>query len=146
MEEHIMAAVKLLVAALALATLAGCRGCGQVPPPPTAVAPQPTTAVRAQAGPSASPHFIIIFAEADPEVGPAPLSVQFSVFEPPQQDIEDPRYDWDFGDGSPHSSKKSPTHVYERPGNYTVYLKVTDATGADDDDDVDIQVQEPGAP
>jgi PKD repeat protein len=40
-------------------------------------------------------------------------------------------YEWDFGDGSPHSnSSASLTHVFPVPGIYTVKLMVTDNQGA----------------
>lgn len=35
-------------------------------------------------------------------------------------------YNWNFGDGTT-STQQSPTHVYKRPGNYTVSLKVNNA-------------------
>lgn len=38
-------------------------------------------------------------------------------------------WDWDFGDGSPHSALQNPTHVYAAPGTYTVTLVVTDNGG-----------------
>lgn len=36
-----------------------------------------------------------------------------------------PVYDWDFGDGSPHSSAPSPSHTYAAPGSYHWVLTVT---------------------
>jgi PKD repeat protein len=39
-------------------------------------------------------------------------------------------YDWDFGDGTPHSLTSSPSHRYADDGVYTVTLVVTDAMGA----------------
>ena len=33
-------------------------------------------------------------------------------------------YDWDFGDGSPHSSQQSPSHVYTAAGSFTWKLTV----------------------
>src|SRR5262245_16288332 len=41
------------------------------------------------------------------------------------------RFQWDFGDGGRDTSE-SPTHVYTAPGNFTVTLTATDATGAAD--------------
>ncbi|WP_421978893.1 Ig-like domain-containing protein [Roseivirga seohaensis] len=35
---------------------------------------------------------------------------------------------WDFGDGST-STNQNPSHVYDKPGNYTVKLKITDSGG-----------------
>ena len=36
------------------------------------------------------------------------------------------KYDWDFGDGSEHSSGRNPKHRYDGAGNYTVTLTITD--------------------
>lgn len=41
-------------------------------------------------------------------------------------------YDWDFGDGSEHSTDESPTHTFATPGGpYTVTLTVTGPGGSD---------------
>lgn len=40
-------------------------------------------------------------------------------------------YEWDFGDGSPHSTMKDPVHTYTSVGTYTVALTATNATGND---------------
>ncbi len=39
-------------------------------------------------------------------------------------------YDWDFGDGSPHSSSASTTHSYQTPGTYTWRLVVSMTGGS----------------
>jgi PKD repeat protein len=38
-------------------------------------------------------------------------------------------YDWDFGDGSPHSNIQDPLHTYVLIGSYSVKLSITDSTG-----------------
>ncbi|PSK94503.1 T9SS type A sorting domain-containing protein [Taibaiella chishuiensis] len=38
-------------------------------------------------------------------------------------------YDWDFGDGSPHSYLSAPTHTYAAAGNYIVVLKLSSTCG-----------------
>ncbi len=38
------------------------------------------------------------------------------------------KYDWDFGDGSSHSSVQNPTHLYTNTGGYKVTLTVTSNT------------------
>jgi len=38
-------------------------------------------------------------------------------------------YDWDFGDGTPHGTGATPTHVYVDNKKYNVRLVVTDASG-----------------
>jgi photosystem II stability/assembly factor-like uncharacterized protein len=64
---------------------------------------------------------------AEPRVGPAPLAVVFSATAaggtPPFS------FDWDFGDASSHSTAPMPTHVFVRPGIYTVTLSVGDSAG-----------------
>jgi hypothetical protein len=42
-------------------------------------------------------------------------------------------YDWDFGDGTPHSYQASPSHTYAGPGNYIVVLKLSSTCGFFDD-------------
>lgn len=41
-------------------------------------------------------------------------------------------WDWDFGDGSEHSTEQNPVHSYASYGNYTVVLTVTNLFGTDD--------------
>ena len=41
-------------------------------------------------------------------------------------------FQWDFGDGTPPSSKRSPAHAYATPGLYTVTLTASGARGTDD--------------
>ena len=54
--------------------------------------------------------------------GSNPLSVIFS-----DLSIGSPiSWDWDFGDGSPHSYLQNPTHIYTVSGAYTVSLSVSD--------------------
>jgi PKD repeat protein len=53
-----------------------------------------------------------------PLTGPAGLSVNFI-----DTTVGNPTFwDWDFGDGSPHSTAQNPTHVYSRAGIYGVSL------------------------
>lgn len=54
--------------------------------------------------------------------GSAPLTVAFSA-------TDDLTQHWDFGDGTT-SDESNPTHVYEKLGQYTAILTVTDAEGA----------------
>lgn len=41
-----------------------------------------------------------------------------------------PTWDWDFGDGTAHSTAVNPTHTYSNPGQYRVTLTETDASGS----------------
>jgi PKD repeat protein len=67
-------------------------------------------------------------ASASPLSGLAPLAVTFSGSASGGTGLY--TFDWDFGDGSPHSSQQSPTNTYTLGGDYTATLKVTDSGGA----------------
>jgi PKD repeat protein len=66
---------------------------------------------------------------ANPWSGGAPLNVQFTA------QATGGLYDilawtWDFGDGTPTSSERNPTHTYGNPGVYTVTLTITTEAGS----------------
>lgn len=66
-------------------------------------------------------------ATATPLSGSVPLLVNFS---PVAQGGQSPyTYDWDFGDGSPHSNAQNPSHRYQTAGTYSVTLTVRDCGG-----------------
>ena len=60
---------------------------------------------------------------ASPKGGAAPLDVKFTDRSTKPSLIA--KYDWDFGDGTPHSEDKNPAHTYAAPGEYTVQLTIT---------------------
>ena len=62
---------------------------------------------------------------AFPLKGIAPLNVRFQNF----SNSESIRFLWDFGDGTT-SDERSPTHVYQTDGIYTVRLNIIMTTGA----------------
>ncbi len=66
---------------------------------------------------------------ANPSSGLAPLDVQFSSAGTADPEGDPLTYDWDFGDGSPHSAEANPTHQYTVDGTFTVRLRVTDPSG-----------------
>ena len=74
--------------------------------------------------------------EADagpPAVGTAGVAVSFDGSGSSDPDGPIAQYDWDFGDGnSLFDGGPTPSHVYTAPGDYTVYLAVTDGDGAQD--------------
>lgn len=49
---------------------------------------------------------------------PANWAVPFAAYAQPINTSAAPTYDWNFGDGSAHSTKQYPTHVYSAPGIY----------------------------
>ncbi len=61
--------------------------------------------------------------------GVVPLEVRFSaaLLSTGAESIS--TYEWDFGDCSPLDSAPSPSHVFVKPGRYTIGLRATDATG-----------------
>jgi PKD repeat protein len=64
-------------------------------------------------------------AAADTTSGAAPLTVAFTGSS--AGGTAPYSYDWDFGDGSAHSTQQNPSHVYDSGGTYLVTLTVTDA-------------------
>jgi PKD repeat protein len=123
----------------------------QVAPPqaatvrqPVAAAPQggsaaPTPPAAQQAG-DATPHDdCVVVADVNPDYGPPPLAVAFTVEAECGQGVT---YKWDFGDGSPPSAEPNPTHTYTKDGDYTVTVTVTGPNGATSLDELDVFVEE----
>ena len=86
----------------------------------------------------------VAVASATTVSGDAPLQVAFSSAGSNDPDGGALSYDWDFGDGSPHSSSANPGHTYDA-GNYTATLTVTDASGSSDHAAVNISANQPVA-
>ncbi len=64
-------------------------------------------------------------ATADKTSGTAPVTVGFTGSA--ANGTAPYTYDWDFGDGTAHSTQQNPFHVYNDSGSFTVTLTVTDA-------------------
>jgi len=105
--------------------------------------PTPTYDPVVSATAAAVGSSLLVIANGEPETGPAPLEVKFGLADYNDIDIDEAKFHWDFGDGSPPSTERRPVHVFERPGRYRVRLMVT--VGDDMDKDwVDVIVL-PGA-
>ena len=75
---------------------------------------------------------------ADPDIGTAPLSVEFSAML--DDDLPQPvSFQWDFGDGSRDFSNPA-HHTYREPGQYTASLLVTNGLGQIARRELEIQV------
>jgi PKD repeat protein len=129
-----------LVAALLAAA------CTQTPEKPVAKAtstPAAATATpMAQAPAAQAPapaEELYVDLEGDPDEGAPPLSVKWT------STVEDGAppytYKWDFGDGSPVSADANPTHVYQKEGEFTATLTVSDSKGLSGSEEYDILVE-----
>jgi len=105
----------------------------EAPPPP----PTPTEEDKALL------KKLLLHLSAEPDYGPAPLTVQFSLEHFETDTPVKPKYTWDFGDGSKKSHEQNPKHTYKKPGKYKVIIKVTDAVGQAGEDDLPIEVVKP---
>lgn len=80
-----------------------------------------------------------VIADAEPDYGPPPLAVHFSV------DYEctegSATVSWDFGDHSGASTDDNPMHTYREGGEYTAVVTVTTPDGATATDEIDITVE-----
>ena len=81
---------------------------------------------------------IIVWSEAKPTKGAAPLKVSF-LADPPA-DVTDAFYTWNFGDDSPPTTGQSVSHTFNKPGIYKVILKVANTAGALGEDELRIKV------
>lgn len=72
---------------------------------------------------------LVAAASSDKARGSAPLAVVFTAAVS-GGDGGPYGFDWDFGDGSPHSALQNSTHVYAQPGTYAVTLRASDGSGA----------------
>lgn len=107
------------------------------PAAPAAGQPAAAPAAGANAGAAAMVvDELYVDAEADPDEGPPPLAVKFT------STIEDATgavtCDWDFGDGTPHSTDMNPTHTYQAEGDFVVTLKCKDSKGIEGETEIDV--------
>ena len=75
-----------------------------------------------------------------PTSSAATQTVQFSSEGTRDPDGDPITYEWDFGDGTAHSTEPNPSHTYTAVGSYRATLTVTDNTGRSGTDDVTVVV------
>ena len=71
----------------------------------------------------------VAVATSNKTTGAAPLTVAFDGSGSSDPDGDTLIYDWDFGDGSAHSSAAKPSHTYSQPGTFQAKLTVSDGRG-----------------
>lgn len=82
---------------------------------------------------------IIVWSDASPTSGKAPLTVAFTADPPPG--VDSPTYAWTFGDGGTASGATA-SHTFATPGVHKVTLKVTSPKGDLGMDELRIKVTE----
>jgi len=137
----------LWIACVAVAplVLTGCGGGAPEQTKTTATTQTPQKAAPTTVAPGAKgeeedeEYELDVIAEAEPDEGAPPLKVQFTA------SVEEEEggpwsYAWDFGDGG-KSTEQNPLHTYDKVGEYTATLTVTDQKGNKGTDEIDIFVE-----
>ncbi len=88
---------------------------------------------------------VAVVSSSTPTSGLAPLAVNFSSAGSYDSDGTIASYDWDFGDGTPHSNLPNPAHSYASAGTFIATLIVTDNGGLSANAKVTITVSTPAA-
>jgi PKD repeat protein len=140
--------LRVLWLACAFAAALALTACGGTPEQPatkataTTLAPATPTTTAPAANPDdeeEDQYELDVIAEAEPDEGAPPLKVQFTA------SVEEEEggpwtFAWDFGDGS-KSTEQNPVHTYDKVGEYTATLTVTDQKGNKGTDEIDIFVE-----
>jgi chitodextrinase len=125
-----------VLGACALGALVGCGGEPEQAPKPAAT--PPTTMQPAAAAPDGA-YELDVIVEAEPDEGAPPLVVKFQGYI--EEDEGGPwTFAWDFGDGGT-STQQNPSHTYEKEGEYTATLTVTDQRKYTGNDEIDVFVE-----
>ena len=134
----------LLLMCLAIMPLLAAVGCGGAPEQPgttatTAVNATPTTLAPMGEVGDDEEYELDVIAEAEPDEGAPPLKVQFTASV--EEEEGGPwKFQWDFGDGG-KSTEQNPVHTYDKVGEYTATLTVTDQKDNKGTDEIDIFVE-----
>ena len=119
--------------------VAGCSRDQGTPAARATITPPPRPTPQALASGAGEVEDLYVDIEANPDEGAPPLTVKFTT------SVEDAAapitYTWDFGDGSPPSSDASPTHVYQKAGEFTATVTVKDAKGKTGSEEADVFVE-----
>lgn len=120
-----------LIPAVFLLHLSGCSGCNETPQAPLPVAqegrlPKAPDPAAKTVVPAVSEPACVAIITPDTDEGPAPLTVTFTA-EGLCTDAEG-EFVWDFGDGTAAAKGTTASHVYEKPGEYTAKVTLSDPT------------------
>lgn len=85
--------------------------------------------VWAEPTPPARPEHFAVAMFVEPKLGRAPLTVKFTAETFERQDVK--KFHWNFGDGKTASGPEV-THIYKKPGDYTITIDSETPTGAKD--------------
>jgi PKD repeat protein len=122
--------------------IAGCGGSETTTTTPPTTIPKvtaTTAAPNAQGNDADEEYELDVIAEAEPDEGAPPLKVQFTASV--EEDEGGPwKFEWDFGDGQ-KSTEQNPVHTYDKVGEYTATLTVTDQKNNKGTDEIDIFVE-----
>ena len=122
--------------------IAGCGGSETTTTTPPTTVPKvtaTTAATNAQGNDADEEYELDVIAEAEPDEGAPPLKVQFTASV--EEDEGGPwKFEWDFGDGQ-KSTEQNPVHTYDKVGEYTATLTVTDTKNNKGTDEIDIFVE-----
>ena len=77
------------------------------------------------------------------EIGNAPQKIHFDGAESFSTDGEIIFYEWDFGDGSAKIKGVEADHIFEKPGEYFVKLKIRDEFETEKTNEIKIQIKNP---
>jgi hypothetical protein len=86
---------------------------------------------------------LLVTSDAEPDEGPAPLTVEFSADVYEGDDAVNPKFKWDFGDASPQAVGQKVAHTYKKPGTYNIRVQVREARGRTGSDDLRVDVDQP---
>ena len=137
----------LLLSCLVAAGIVGLSACGGSSDKPQQTTPTTTPpAAKATTPPTTPPaadaeeeYELDVIAEAEPDEGAPPLKVQFTASV--EEESGGPfTFSWDFGDGQ-KSADQNPLHTYDKIGEYTATLTVTNQKGNKGTDEIDIFVE-----
>lgn len=124
--------------AVVLLVLPGCGG-GEAPKPTPTTVVQPTATTAPAAAEADLEYELDVIADAEPDEGAPPLTVQLTASV--EEDEGGPfTFQWDFGDGKT-STEQNPQHTYEKVGEYTATLTVTNSRQQKGSDEIDIFVE-----